>query len=342
MAGYNRAIAIDPQFSDAQYNRALASLFLGDFDGGWRGYEWRWKNAQRLSIGDPRNFQQPLWLGQESIAGKRLLLYCEGGLGDTLQFCRYAALSAALGASVLLEVQPPLLDLLANLKGVSQLIAKGSPLPPFDYQCPLMSLPLAFKTTLDSIPAAPQYLHGDKIKVAHWRKRLGERKRPRVGLVWSGNPNNTIDPRRSIRLADWVARLPDEFQFISLQKDVRPMDEEILEASPWISRFDTELYDFSDTAGLCECLDLVISVDTSVAHLSGSLGLRTWVLLPFIPDWRWMLDRDDSPWYPTMKLYRQRAVGDWNEVFGRVAADLHRQFRSDAQSNDPTVTNHRR
>jgi hypothetical protein len=327
LASYDKAISIDPGFADAQYNRSLALLFHGDFENGWRGYEWRWKNAQRLRIGEPRNFAQPLWLGEDSIAGKRLLLYSEGGLGDTLQFCRYSALIAAQGATVLLEVQTPLLGVLANLDGVSQLIATGSALPPFDYQCPLMSLPLAFKTTLDTIPAAPKYLHSDKATVARWRTLLGERNRPRIGLVWSGNPNNTIDHRRSIRLADWVAHLPSEFQYFCLQKHVRDADKAALDSSPFIVSFDDDLLDFVSTAALCECMDVVISVDTSLAHLSGALGQRTWVLLPFNPDWRWLLDRDDSPWYPTAKLYRQRAVGDWNEVFARVATDLHQEFR---------------
>jgi ADP-heptose:LPS heptosyltransferase len=191
----------------------------------------------------------------------------------------------------------------------------------------LISLPLAFKTTFDTIPAAPQYLHSDKTKVARWRTLLRERSRPRIGLVWSGNPNNTIDPRRSIRLADWLAHLPAEFQYFCLQKDVREADKAALDSSPLIVSFDDDLQDFSDTAALCECMDVVISVDTSVAHLSAALGKETWILLPFIPDWRWLLDRDDSPWYPTAKLYRQKAVGDWNEVFARITTDLHQEFR---------------
>jgi tetratricopeptide (TPR) repeat protein len=328
LSGYDQAISIDPQYADAQYNRSLALLFRGDFENGWRGYEWRWKNARRLSIGEPRNFTQPLWLGEESIAGKRLLLYSEGGLGDTLQFCRYAASSAALGATVLLEVQAPLVGLLSNLEGVSQLIAAGNDLPPFDYQCPLMSLPLAFKTSLGSVPAASKYLHSDTAKVAHWRTQLGERSRPRIGLAWSGNPNNWIDHRRSIRLADWVAHLPSEFQYFCLQKQIREADRAVLDSNPFIASFDDESLDFADTAALCECMDVVISVDTSLAHLSGALGRRTWLLLPFNPDWRWLLDRDDSPWYPSMTLYRQKAAGDWNGVFDRVAADLHQAFRS--------------
>jgi Flp pilus assembly protein TadD len=326
LSSYNQAISIDPGFADAQFNRSLALLFCGDFENGWRGYEWRWKNARRLSIGDPRNFAQPLWLGEESIAGKRLLLYSEGGLGDTLQFCRYVTLSAALGATVLLEVQAPLVGLLSNLEGVSQLIATGSPLPTFDYQCPLMSLPLAFKTTLDTVPSTPKYLHGDKVNVARWHTLLGNRNRPRVGLVWSGNPKNWIDRHRSIPLADWLAHLPPEFQYFCLQRQVREADKAALDSSPLVVSFDDDSLDFANTAALCECMDIVISVDTSIAHLSGALGQRTWVLLPFTPDWRWLRDRDDSPWYPTMRLYRQKVVAGWNEVFARVAADLRREF----------------
>jgi tetratricopeptide (TPR) repeat protein len=327
VASYDQAIAINPGYADAHHNRSLTLLFQGDFENGWRGFEWRWENAQRLAIGEQRHAEQPLWLGEESIAGKRLLLHSEGGLGDTMQFCRYATTSAALGATVFLEVQPPLLGLLANLEGVSQLIGIGGTVPPFDYQCPLMSLPLAFKTTLDTIPAPAKYLHSDQDKVAQWHTVLGERKRPRVGLVWSGNPNNFIDHRRSIRLADWVARLPPEFEYYCLQKQVREADQAALESSPIFS-FDDDSLDFVNTAALCECMDVVISVDTSIAHLSGALGQRTWVLLSFIPDWRWLLDRNDTPWYPAMKLYRQKAAGDWNEVFDRVAADLRREFPS--------------
>jgi hypothetical protein len=328
MASYDRAIASNPEFPDAQFNRALALLFHGDFARGWPGFESRWDSAERLSIGKPRNFQQPLWLGEQSIAGRRLLIYSEQGLGDTLQFCRYAALAAARGASVFLEVQPPLLELLASLEGVSQLIARGSALPPFDYQCPLMSLPLAFNTTLDTIPAPRQYLRSDAAKVAQWRTRLGERSRPRIGLVWSGNAQNAIDPRRSIRLADWVAHLPPAFHYFCLQKDVRDSDQSVLDSSQVIVSYDDDLLDFANTAALCECMDVVISVDTSLAHLSGALGRRTWLLLPRTPDWRWMRDREDSPWYPSMKLYRQKTAGDWDEVFARIATDLQREFRT--------------
>jgi tetratricopeptide (TPR) repeat protein len=328
LASYSRAIQIDPQNADAQYNRSMALLYQGEFASGWPAFEWRWKNAQRLGIGPRRQFTEPLWLGRESIAGKRLLLYCEGGFGDALQFCRYAKLCAGLGATVILETPAPLQGLLGNLAGVSELIVAGTALPPFDFQCPLMSLPLAFGTLLDTVPAPLNYLHADSAKVSHWRTLLGARTRPRIGLAWSGNPNNWIDARRSILLADWAAHLPREFQYYCLQKDVREPDKEALAANPFIVCFDDAQLDFDHTSALCECMDLVISVDTSLAHLSGALGRRTWVLLPVNPDWRWLQDRADSPWYPTARLYRQRIAGDWGEVFGRVATDLREQLRA--------------
>lgn len=324
-ASFDQAIALDPQFSEAQYNRALTLLFLGDFERGWAAFEWRWNNARRLAIGEVRSFQEPPWLGNHDITGKRLLLHSEAGLGDTLQFCRYAKLAAAQGATVLLEVQPPLVALLAGLQGVSQVLPSKGALPPFDYHCPLMSLPLAFNTTLDTIPAAPSYLRNDAAKVEQWRKRLGERTRPRIGLTWSGNANQPIEARRRIALADWLPHLPREFEYFCLQKELREADRVARDSSGLIVSFDDEL-DFPATGALCECLDLVVTVDTSLAHLSGALGQRTWVLLSFVPDWRWLRDRADSPWYPGMKLYRQQTAGDWSTVFARVASDLRREF----------------
>ena len=321
LTGYDRTIALSPGHADAHFNRSLVQLFGGNFAQGWLDFEWRWKNAARLGIGAAAaSFSEPLWLGQEPIAGKRLLLQSEAGLGDTIQFCRYATACAALGATVILEVQPALVDLLNTLEGVSRVIAKGTPLPAFDYHCPLMSLPLAFKTTLDSIPAAPRYLSTDPAKVAQWRAALGARTRPRVGLVWSGNPNNLIDVKRSIPLAEWTPHLPREFQYFCLQNEVRAADQKTLATNPFI--VDLGNMNFVSTAAFCECLDVVLCVDTSIAHLSGALGQRTWVLLPSVPDWRWLRNRDDSPWYPSMRLYRQTVAGDWQDVFRRLAADL--------------------
>jgi Tfp pilus assembly protein PilF len=322
LASYNRAVQSDPQFADAQYNRSLALLSQGDFENGWRSFEWRWHNARRLGIGARREFTQPLWLGDQPIAGKRLLLYSEGGFGDTLQFCRYASLCAGLGATVLLEVPQALHNLLKDLAGVAQVIVTGSQLPEFDYQCPLVSLPLAFRTTLETIPAAPAYLHPDPAKVERWRKLLGERTGPRVGLTWSGNPNYPGDAQRSIALADWAGQLPPGIQYFRLQRDVRDADRKTLAAYPSIVSFADDLLDFDNTAALCELMDVVVSTDTSVPHLSGALGRPTWLLLPLDADWRWLRNRADSPWYPTARLYRQKSAGDWGEVFGRIAADL--------------------
>ena len=326
IAAYTHAITCNPEFSDAHFNRALASLFCGDFDNGWRDFEWRWKNAARLAIGEVRHYAQPLWLGAEPLAGKTLFLYFEGGLGDTIQFSRYAPLCAAQGATIVLEVQKPLVGLLGKLEGVSRVIAKGSPPPRFDYHCPLMSLPLAFKTTLDTIPPPAKNLQADPARVAQWRTVLGERRRARIGLVWSGNANNPLDPHRSARLAQWIEHLPTQFAYYRLQKDVREEDAATLEESSNIFSFDDELLDFPNTAALCQCMDIVLSVDTSIAHLSGALGQRTWLLVPYTPDWRWLREGDTTPWYPGMKLYRQKTAGDWSELFGRVATELTREF----------------
>ena len=326
LVSYNQAVTIDPQFADAQYNRALALLYCGDYANGWRAFEWRWKNARRLSIGERRNYPQPLWLGRESLAGKRILLHAEGGFGDTLQFCRYAPLLAARGATVLLEAQAPLLDLLARMPGVSSVHAQGSALPEFDCQCPLMSLPLACATTLDRVPGPSPYLLADADRIAAWEARLGPRRLPRIGLVWSGNPNNWIDQRRSISLADWVAHLPAGFAYYRLQKDVRTADRATLAATPAIHSFDDAFPDFDSTAALCACMDVMVCVDTSVLHLAAALGRPTWGLMAANPDWRWLRERQDSPWYPTLSLYRQQSPGLWTDVFRRVASDLRHRY----------------
>lgn len=327
LASYDRALALNPGYADAHYNRAITALYLGDFTRGWPDFEWRWQVAQRANIGTVREFAQPLWLGAPSLAGKRLLVHSEQGLGDTLQFCRYATLAAAQGASVILEIQRSLVSVVRTLAGAAEVIAKGDPLPPFDYHCPLMSLPLAFKTSVASIPNPGQYLHANPEKVAAWQASLGERRAPRVGLVWSGNPNNPIDQRRSIALERWIPKLPPEFQYFCLQNEIRPADRAALEASQRIVSLG-EFPSFESTAAFCECLDVVVCVDTSVTHLAGALGKRTWVLIPFVPDWRWMRDREDTPWYPSVKLYRQQRAGEWDEVLDRVTRDLRRKFPS--------------
>ena len=322
LMGYQQAVAMQPDFAEAQYNMALALLLSGDFARGWSSYEWRWKNADRLAGGALRSFRKPLWLGDETIAGKTLFVYSEQGFGDTLQFCRFIKLVEQMGVTVVLEVQEPLKKLLSGLDGVSQVTALGDPPPQFDMHCPLMSLPLALKIEADTIPSKARYLPDDEAKTERWRQRLSALRRPRIGLTWSGNPKQGHDHDRSIRLAELIPYLPREFCYVSLQKEIRISDFQCLRENPWIERFDAEWHDFSDAAALCDCVDLVISVCTSVAHLSSALGRPTWILLPFVPDWRWLLDRNDSPWYPTARLYRQERIGDWQGVLSRVQADL--------------------
>jgi tetratricopeptide (TPR) repeat protein len=320
---FERAIAIRPDFAAAQHNRALVLLQTGEFGPGFASYEWRWKN--RGNGFDPAAYHgtAPLWSGNESLEGKRILVFTEQGLGDTLQFCRYVKLLAARGANVLFEVQAPLTGLLATLEGASTVIAQGEPVPPCDYKCALMSLPRAFKTTVDTIPSGRKYLHADPAIVAAWQTRLGPQSRPRIGLVWSGNAQYPNDHRRSIPLATLIDRLPREFEYFCLQKDIRAEDRETLDANPFIAE---PAADFVGTAALCECMDLVISSCTSIAHLAGALGRPLWMLLGFNADWRWLEDRNDSPWYPTATLYRQAASGDWDGVLERVAADLRQTF----------------
>jgi hypothetical protein len=320
LASSNAAIAIDPQFADAYWNRALTLLVNGDLAAGFKDYQWRWQTEKFKKIQRP--FPKPMWLGDTPIKGKTLLIHAEQGFGDTIQFARYAQLVAQAGGHVIYETEKLLFDLFKSLKGVGTLIRQGDPLPEFDYSCPVMSLPLAFKTELSTIPAESRYLAADADKLAHWSGVLGPKTLPRIGLVWSGSATHQDDHNRSLTLQALLDALPQGYQLVSLQKEVRDWDVPALKDTSRIQHFGEKLTSFSDTAALCELIDLVISVDTSVAHLSAALGQRTWVLLPFVPDWRWMLKRQDSPWYPTMRLYRQAAQRDWSHVLADVARDL--------------------
>jgi hypothetical protein len=320
VASYDRAIALRPDAVNAHLNRSFALMLKGDLAKGWEAYEWRWETARSAPF--KRNFPQPMWRGDTSLAGRRILLHSEQGLGDTIQFCRYVERVAALGAQVILEVHPSLVDLLAGLPGVSEMVVSGSPLPAFDGHCPLMSLPLAFKTELHTIPGASRYLSASPAKLAHWARALGPKTKARVGLVWSGNAGHANDAHRSLTLSTLLRHVSAEVQFVSLQRELRDVDKPALAAHAGaVIHYGEALRDFSDTAALCELMDLVICVDTSVAHLSAALGRPTWLLLAQVPDWRWMLERDDSPWYPSATLYRQAVQGDWSDVLARV--DVH-------------------
>jgi tetratricopeptide (TPR) repeat protein len=321
LASYARALAVRPDFADAHYNEAHSRLLTGDLRRGFEKFEWRWKIEPYASF--RREFAQPQWLGTEEIAGKTILLHAADGFGDTIHLCRYTPVVAARAARVILEVQKPLQELMSSLAGGAQVLARGDPLPDFDLQCPLLSLPRAFGTELATIPSATPYLFVPPSRTASWNARLGPRHRPRIGLAWSGDPNHSNDRNRSIALDRFLPLLTGvDAIFVSVQRDVRDGDATVLQSRSDVLHFGPELKDFSDTAALISSLDLVISVDTSVAHLAGALAKPVWILLTFLPDWRWLLDREDSPWYPTARLFRQDGTRTWDDVITRVGAAL--------------------
>ncbi|MFN7594162.1 MAG: tetratricopeptide repeat protein, partial [bacterium] len=315
---YDRALDLKPYDLDASYNRSFALLVLGRLEEGWRAYECRHARQNTASI---RNYPQPRWSGKEQIRNRRLYAYYEQGLGDTIHFSRYALLAAAAGAHVFLSVQAPLKRLFRNFHpSVTILDQNEAPLD-FDLHSPLLSLPLAFETTLRNIPAWPNgYLSAPIEETARWIPRLPMGRR-RIGLVWSGSPIHTNDANRSVALARLSPLFRSGDVWVSLQKEVRASDQNTLHASG-LCDLTAELSDFADTAALIAALDLVITVDTSVAHLAAALGKPVWLMLPFAPDFRWLLDREDSPWYPKMRLFRQERPGDWDGVVGRIAAAL--------------------
>ena len=316
IAAYDRALEIQPDFAGARFNKALALLLTGRFEEGWPLYESRVAQGMLpLSI--------PAWRGGEDIRGRTVLIHAEQGLGDTLQFCRYAALVKARGARVVLRAPAALAGLVSTLEGVDAVVTEGEALPEFDAHCPLLSLPLAFGTGLETIPGPSPYLFSRPERREAWSQRLGESRGLRVGLAWSGAWSPSTGYNRSVPLAELLRHLPAGPTYVCLQKDVRPVDRAALDSSD-VRVFGDDIRDFEDTAALCDLVDLVISVDTSIAHLAGALGRPTRVLLACVPDWRWLLDREDCPWYPTSRLYRQPEMGNWSPVLERVAADLSR------------------
>ena len=325
VACYRRALELNPDYADAHCNLAMALLARGELAAGWAENEWRWKTPQ-LATGF-RGFSQPQWRG-EPAEGQTLLIHAEQGFGDNLQFCRYASLAAEHGLKVIVEVPKPLARLFRSLRGVAQVVTDGDAMPAFDLYCPMLSLPLALETSsIAAIPCAVPYLHAHAAQVADWRARLGamDNHGPRIGLVWAGNPRehmpsgSAVDRRRSIgpeRLAP-LFEVPG-LHFFSLQKGGAPAP-----ADYKVTDFMSEMVDFADTAALVANLDLVISVDTSVAHLAGALGKPVWLLDRFDSCWRWLVGRHDSPWYPTLRLFRQPRPGDWGSVVEEVVRDLH-------------------
>jgi tetratricopeptide (TPR) repeat protein len=322
---YDRAVALDPGNADAHRLRAMCLLLAGDWVAGWPEWEWR-KRATEAS--GARHADRPAWTGAEDPAGRRIFLHWEQGFGDTIQFCRYAPLLAARGAHVTLAVQGPLLRLASSLAAPRLDVIGGmrEPTDGFDLHCPLMSLPLAFATTPRSVPPPAPLVPPPDLRAA-WAARLGPADgRPRIGLAWSGRPEHANDRNRSLAAAALATLLVRPARWICTQPVLRPADTDWLRADGRISVFGPAFTDFADTAALIANLDLVITVDTSVAHLAGSIGVPVWILLPRDPDWRWLTDRADSPWYPSARLFRQNVAGDWQEPIARVVAALEERF----------------
>ena len=319
---YGRAIELNFDVPLARMGRAHTRLLAGRLEEAWSDFESRWQ-AFGLRSGLPPELEAiPLWLGAEPLAGRTILLYGEQGLGDMIQFCRYARLVSERGARVLLQVPASLSELFGSLAGVDAVVPAGKVGEPIDLRCPLMSLALAFGTTLATIPSPGRYLHSEPDARARWRRRIGAGARPRVGLAWSGRAAHKLDRHRSIALELLAQCLPAGPRYYVLQNDIRAQDRAALVRWPAVSDLSREVSGFKETAAAIEQLDLVVSVDTSIAHLSGALGKPTWLLLPFAPDSRWLLGRTDSPWYASMTLFRQRTPGDWRGVLDQVAAQL--------------------
>jgi len=320
LVAYSHALRIDPKNPIVRFNQGIVMLMKGNIcQEAWLKYEFRWLALQHSPN---RGFKQPLWRG-EDLNGKSILLFAEQGLGDTIQFIRFVPQVIARGGTVHVEVQPALKPLMASLPGVVSVIGTGEPLPPFDFQCPFLSLPFALHTELQSIPAPVPYVHAPQDKVRDWSERLPKGSLLRVGVVWRGNPKHTNDANRSVPFEMFRPLFDvEECEFVCLQVGLTERETSVFASHSACRDLSGQIKDFADTAGIVSSLDLVVTVDTSVAHLAGAMGRPVWLLVPFTPDWRWMLDREDSPWYPTFRIFRQKTARDWPAVIGAVRRKL--------------------
>ena len=327
IASFERTIALTPNYAEAYSNQSLCLLQIGQFERGWHLYEWRKKLEQRFGN---RSFAKPFWLGKDDISNRTLFVHWEQGLGDTIQFSRFSEPLKARGARIVMSVQKPLYRLFKQMSPEIQIINEEEVPTSFDYHCPLMSLPLALGTTLDTIPVTQAYLFADESLRNVWRIRLPPKTKPRIGIVWSGSAKHKNDRHRSIDLPALAPLFSANVHWISLQKELREGDSALLRQIDRVVSRGEELMDFFETAAIVDLLDLVISVDTSVAHLAGAMGKQVWILLPYNSDWRWFLDRSDSPWYPTARLFRQDSTRSWGNVIThvRVALDEFVRFHS--------------
>jgi Tfp pilus assembly protein PilF len=316
---FEKAVKLDPDYAQAQWNRGVALLLLGDFERGWPGAEWRWKMEEIELPG----LTTPEWKG-EDLNGKTILLHAEQGFGDSFQFVRYAPMVKALGAKIIFPCPPSLVGVFRGVGAIDVLLEDGAPMPVFDFHASLMSLPHVFKTTLETIPADVPYLPVLPEKAAAWASELRTLKGKKIGISWRGRPTHKNDLNRSMKAEQFAAMLRDcGASVVILQKDATDAEREILKAALDVYDPGDRLVDFSDTAAVIDNLDLVLTVDTAICHLSGGLGKKVWTLLPFAPDWRWLLNRpDDTPWYPTMRLFRQPTLRDWDSVVSKVRAEL--------------------
>jgi tetratricopeptide (TPR) repeat protein len=317
IAACRKAVEVAPDAPQAHWNLAVALLRTGNFEVGWPEHEWRLKTKLKFPV---RPFPQPQWAGEE-LAGRTILLHCEQGFGDGIQNVRYVDLVAQRGGRIVLECHPELRRLFDNYPGTDRVIARGEPLPHFDLHCPLSSLPYACRTRLETIPNQVPYLKPEPELGRRWREKLGGAGM-KVGLVWAGNPTHPNDRTRSIRLEQLAPLASNKIEFHSLQKGPAAWQVRQPPAGMRIVDHAGELEDYVDTAALISQLDLVVSVDTSLAHLAGALGRPTWVLIPFVADCRWLIGRTDSPWYPTMRLFRQRTRERWEDAIGQLAREL--------------------
>ncbi|HEY6896446.1 MAG TPA: tetratricopeptide repeat protein [Rhodocyclaceae bacterium] len=321
---YRRALALAPEDTVAAFNDACLSLRLGDYRAGWANYESRWGFS-----GAPRHRPEvPPWTGREPLAGRTLLLGAEQGLGDTLQFVRFARLLAAQGARILLDVPRPLAPLLRAQPWVAGASCPEDELPQSDFFCPLLSLPAAMGIDLADLPGAMPYLTLPAETQAHWQATVARHAagRPRIGLVWSANTKSESGAARSLPLAELLAILPPQVAPFVLQTQINAAERELLAARPQVADLSAGFGDFADTAAVAAEMDLIVSVDTSVVHLAGALGLPALLLLPRVADWRWLLERADSPWYPSLELFRQQASGDWQAPLQATAARLRQRL----------------
>ena len=321
---FARAIACDPNHVESHWNLSIALLLDGDYEQGFAEYEWRKQKADVKA--NARSFHIPEWTGQFDLKGKTIFLHHEQGLGDSLQFARYLGFLKQLGATLILEMPPPLIPLLQQFQFVDHWMGIGKPVPTPDCHCHMMSLAHALRKHVKGIPSPEAYLRSHPHVREQWKARLGPAKTPRVGLAWSGSLGHRNDSKRSLRLAQWLPHLPPGLEYHALQKDIRPTDAEFLAQSA-IHHHSENLTDFNQTAALCDLMDLVISVDTSVAHLAGALGKPTWLMSPFQSDWRWGLTGTTTPWYRSMRIFRQDQRREWGELLERVGQAMRQNFK---------------